>query len=393
MRFVFLSLGYHPDQIGGAYRYVTEAATRLAARGHDVRVIFPSTDPAAPLEETRAGVRLLRYPDQAGFFLNNWRRENDLARARLRPILADQTPTGVVCCHAYFARAIAGCTYLCLFTGPWGEEFTFSRQVAGRPWWRAQLDRLIAARLRAAERDMLRRSRRILTISRYYERQLPDWHPVPLPPVEMISGGVDHQRFAPVADRATLRARFHLAEDDFLFLTVRRLDPRMGLPGLIDAFAQTAEKHPRARLYLAGKGPQQAELATRVEALKLGARVRLLGFVPESDLPLWLNAADCTVMPSLDLEGFGLATVESLACGTPVLGSNVGATPELLAPLSEKLIYDAASPGLLAARLDEILQTPGSLPTRAQCRDYAAQQFDWQAVAAAFERCSQYPDA
>jgi glycosyltransferase involved in cell wall biosynthesis len=387
MRFVFLSLGCHPDHIGGAYRYVAEVAARLAARGHEVTVIYPAANPALPPEEMRDGVRLKRYPDQKGFFWNNWRRENALARALLKQALDGAPPTLVVPCHGYFANAVRGFRTAFLFTGPWAEEFRFSRQAAPRTWWKRQLDQVIAARLCATEREALKSADRILTISRYYEEKLPQWHPVALPPVRLIFGGVDHRQFAPVSDRATLRARYHLAEDDFLFLTVRRLDPRMGLLALLEAFAQAAAEHPRARLYLAGKGPQHDELAARITALNLGQRIKLLGFVPDAELPLWFNAADCTVMPSLDLEGFGLSTVESLACGTPVLGSSAGATPELLAPLSPALVYPIDSTEALTARLKAVLQNPKSLPTREQCRDYALNRFKWDDVAAALEQC------
>jgi glycosyltransferase involved in cell wall biosynthesis len=115
--------------------------------------------------------------------------------------------------------------------------------------------------------------------------------------------------------------------------------------------------------------------------------VRLLGFVAEESLPRLLNAADCTVMPSLDLEGFGLATLESLACGTPVLGSSAGATPELLEPFSPKLLFDPQQSGALTEKLKSALANPAALPNRSRCRAYALQNFSWDGPVAAFQRC------
>src|SRR5207249_11624167 len=61
-----------------------------------------------------------------------------------------------------------------------------------------------------------------------------------------------------------------------------------------------------------------------------------LGFIPDETLPSYYHAADVFVLPTRELEGFGLVTVEALACGTPVLGTPVGATPEVLSGLEDR---------------------------------------------------------
>ncbi len=383
MDFTFLTLGYHPDLIGGAYRLVQELAVRLAARSERVEAIYPAPNRDLPAVELRAGVWLRRFPNASGFFLRNWRQENRAARA----LLADRRAALTVLCHAYLGPALPADwpAPLNLFTGPWAAEYQFARRGVRRPLWLRWRDELIAEGMRRAERRALRRSWRIMTISRYYAENLPRWHGAGLPPVTVIPCGVDAERFQPAPDRAGLRRSLGLAPDDFLFLTVRRLDPRMGLLGLIDGFARVAGEHPRARLWLAGSGPQKDELAARVAALGLRDRTRLLGFVPEADLTGILSAADCALMPSLDLEGFGLATVEALACGTPVLGSRAGATPEILAPLGEQCLFPAGSPDALAARLGSVLSDPRSLPDRATCREYVLRNYSWETAVAAFE--------
>ncbi len=388
MHFVFLTLGYHPDLAGGAYRYVAEVAQRLAARGHEVDVICPNPENRLAAEETRAEVRLHRYRDEAGFFYRNWRREIRSARDLLTKIIdSARGPILVINCHAFFEPVPAGLAVFdaYLFTGPWAEEFKLSRQARARSAACRWRDNLIAARLRQTENRALRAARKILTISRYYVEQLPRWHGAGLPPVQMISGGVDLDRFQPPSDRAAVRARFGVKPETFLLLTVRRLDPRMGLDRLIDAFARVAKEFPVAQLWLAGTGPQADELRARVAAHELGNRARLLGYMPEEDLPGLYAAADCTLMPSLDLEGFGLATAESLACGTPVLGSRAGATPELLEPLDSKLLFDATSVEAVAAKLRATLANPGVLPAREKCRSYAVEKFSWDGPVGACE--------
>ena len=391
--FIFLTLGFHPDQVGGAFRYVAEVATRLAARGHRVEVICPNADHQRPAPETRRGVTLLRFPNGEGFFWTNWRRENAAARGLLHACLANAGPAArplVVVCHAFLAPAAADAPapQVALFTGPWAEEFLFSRQARRRSLPKRCFDTLVAERLRAVERAGLVRARRILTISEYYVAQLPQWHPIALPPVTMMSGGVDAETFCPVTVRAAVRTKLGLAPDELVFLTVRRLDPRMGLLTLLEAFAVARREHPQARLWLAGTGPQRDELTARAAALGLGEAVRFHGFVPDAELPDCYRAADCTVVPSLALEGFGLVTAESLACGTPVLGSDSGATPELLAPLGRHLLFPSGSAESLADKLGEVLASPASLPARERCRDYAVRAFSWDRPVAALEQAA-----
>jgi len=389
MRFIFLTLGYHPDLTGGAYRYVREVAERLAARGHRITVLCPNPRNDLPPRENRGGVDLHRFTNEPGTFLLNWLRENRHARRCARELELELAGATLwVLCHAYLAPAIAGrqlhAAYL--FTGPWAEEFQFARQAVARSRLRRACDWAIASALRQVERKALRKVARILTISQYYARQLPRWHPGALPVVRVISGGVNTQQFQPPPDRLRLRADFGLEQDQFLFLAVRRLDPRMGLLTLIDSFATLSAEFPQARLWLAGSGPQQAALQTRIDTHGLAGRVRLLGFVPEDDLARYYGAADCTLMPSLDLEGFGLATVESLACGTPVLGSRAGATVELLAPLGEALLFEPGSVDALADKLRAVLRGHIKFPDREVCVAYAQSGFGWDRVVAAFEQ-------
>jgi glycosyltransferase involved in cell wall biosynthesis len=388
MHFIFLTLGYYPDQVGGACRYVTEVAERLAARKHRVDVVYPAAGLASGGRESRTGVSLFRYRNPRGFFWLNWRRENATVR-RLWQAAAGAATGSVLTasCHAYFAPAFNASRgrRIFLFTGPWAEEHRFTCQSRRRSWPQRWLDEWVVAILRRQERRALRQAGRILTISRYYETQLPHWHGTALPPVQVISGGVNPNHFRPVDDRAVVRAKFGLAPGQCLFLTVRRLDARMGLLTLIEGFGRIAALFPHAQLWIAGTGPQRDALCEQIARHGLDGRVKLLGLVPEADLALLFNAADCVVVPSLDLEGFGLVTVEALACGTPVVGSRAGATPELLGPLSEGLLFEAGSAAAAAAKLEQVLREPHGLPTRERCRDYAVKHFSWDRVATAFE--------
>jgi glycosyltransferase involved in cell wall biosynthesis len=155
----------------------------------------------------------------------------------------------------------------------------------------------------------------------------------------------------------------------------------MGLENLIAAFARVRAAQPDALLYIAGTGPLRADLEAEIRARDLTDHVRLLGFVPDRDLPSAYRAADLSVVPTVRLEGFGLITVESLAAGTPVLVTPVGGLPETVGALSEALVLPAATVDALAHGLTAALRTPTSLPSRSSCRAYARSTFGWPAIA------------
>lgn len=153
--------------------------------------------------------------------------------------------------------------------------------------------------------------------------------------IEVVYPGVE-ARFRPVEDQdllARIRARYGL--DARFILSVGTLEPRKNVARLIEAYALLRDQGPRTkdqglRLVIAGgKGWLYEGIFDKVEELGLGDEVRFLGFVPDEDLPALYNLADLFVFPSL-YEGFGLPPLEAMACGVPVVTSNVSSLPEVM---------------------------------------------------------------
>ena len=105
------------------------------------------------------------------------------------------------------------------------------------------------------------------------------------------------------------------------------------------------------QLIVVGEGRERASLEHYATAIGLKRHVRFVGRAGDDDLALWYQAADASVMPTVAYEGFGVSIVESMACGTPVIGTPVGAIPEILLAFDERLLADAPRPGALADRL------------------------------------------
>jgi len=209
--------------------------------------------------------------------------------------------------------------------------------------------------------------------------------------IHLIPGGVDVERFHPLADkmeRHRLRESLGLPPKAFVVLTVRRLVKRMGLENLVEAFHR-AQRGSQGdwHLVIVGTGPLHDERARLVDTLGMGDRVWPAGFQPEEVLPQFYQCADVFVLPTVALEGFGLVTVEALACGTPVLGTPVGATPEILRPLGEEYLLEGCEVEHIEAGLRRFFASYD--PARrdsVRLREYVVSRYSWEAVATQYEQ-------
>src|SRR5436309_2978471 len=124
-----------------------------------------------------------------------------------------------------------------------------------------------------------------------------------------------------------IRQKQGLADGYLLYLGT--LEPRKNITTLIEAYAQLRKTYAiHEKLVLAGgKGWLYDAIFKRVEQLGLSSEVLFAGFVADSELALWYSAASAFVFPSL-YEGFGIPVAEALACGVPVITSNVSSLPE-----------------------------------------------------------------
>ncbi len=187
--------------------------------------------------------------------------------------------------------------------------------------------------------------------------------------VSVLRNGVDTALFHPPADRAAARAALGL--DRPTLLSVGALIPRKGHHLTIAALAEL----PDWALLIAGEGPERARLAAQIAALGLGDRVRLLGPVAHDALAACYGAADAMVLASAR-EGWANVLLESMACGTPVIASNIPGNPEVVrAPAAGRIVAENTAAGIAAA----VRALSAAPPDRAATRAYA-ERFGWAEV-------------
>lgn len=255
------------------------------------------------------------------------------------------------------------------FHGPWAQESLADGDAHD---WRIRAKKLVESRV-------YRRASRVVVLSGAFKRLLVERYGVAPWCVEVVAPGVDLSRFT-LGSPAVAREKLGLEGSRKVVVAVRRLVPRMGLDVLLEAWASLPTLAQDARLLIVGGGPERRALAELAEHLGVTASVRFLGEVDEELLVSCYQAADISVVPTVSLEGFGLIILESLACGTPVIATDVGGLPEVLGPLSPDLIVPAGDAPALAERLSTALLDPATSPGPDQCRRYA-ESFNWESAA------------
>lgn len=234
----------------------------------------------------------------------------------------------------------------------------------------------------------------VLAVSRYTRAQLLTWAAIEPERVVVLPNTVS-ERFTP-GDRAAARRRFGLV-DQCVLLTVGRIaasERYKGHDRVIEALrALVASGHDIVYL-IAGDGDDRPRLAALARAHGVADRVRFLGNVPDEALPDLYRAADLFVMPSTG-EGFGIAYVEAMACGTPAIGLGAKGDADALSPMRGLQGASGADPhGIGAAEIPQDLafriarglaaRGPGdsSLVALAVGSRFARQHFDRRARAA-----------
>lgn len=196
-------------------------------------------------------------------------------------------------------------------------------------------------------------------------------------PIWITPFGVDGDLFRPMAN---------VRDESVITIgTVKALAPKYGVDVLVRAFAILVKElgntnvASRLRLIIIGDGPQRSEIARLVDHHGLADRVTIVGAVPHSDVPTWLNRFDIFVAASrLDSESFGVAVVEASACALPVVVSDAGGLPEVVVNDRTGFIVPRNSPDDLAKRLMDLVSSRSLRQQLGDAgRQYVLERYSW----------------
>jgi teichuronic acid biosynthesis glycosyltransferase TuaC len=196
-------------------------------------------------------------------------------------------------------------------------------------------------------------------------------------PMTTLRNGVDLGKFHPIG-RAEARARLSWRGDRRLVLSVGHLIERKGHHHLIAALPLLPHD---VDVKIVGEGPWRARLQEQAERIGAARRVELVGAMAHDELAAAYSAADVLALLSAR-EGWPNVVLESLACGTPVVATRAGGTPEVVREAAAGTLVDSTEPAAVAAALEARLAAPAD---RAAVRAYA-ERHSWDAVVDGLQR-------
>ena len=225
-------------------------------------------------------------------------------------------------------------------------------------------------------------SHKVMVLSHYMKNKLIKTHKIFEKCILVNPGGVDLERFRPLRNRILEKKNIGLPKDHIHLLTIRNLEPRMGLDNLLKSIRILKQKRVKVYLTIGGEGPEKENLKKLIKRFGLVHEVTMAGFIPAEQLPKFYAASDFFILPTRALEGFGLVTPESLACGTPVLGTPIGGTKEILSHFNSQLLFKDTSPEAIAHGIEKSIENyfydkNKYKNLRDSCRQHAEMHYSW----------------
>jgi glycosyltransferase involved in cell wall biosynthesis len=238
------------------------------------------------------------------------------------------------------------------------------------------------------KRALVRRADPLVSVSDFTRRRVIAWAGLPGARTAVIPNAVDLSSFGPGPKRPALLARYGL-EGRRVILTLGRLSASERYKGhdeILDVLPVLAREAPDVAYLVVGDGDDRPRLEAKASALGLADRVVFAGYVAEADKADHYRLADVFAMPGRG-EGFGIAYLEALACGVPVIASAADASREAVLDGRLGAVVDPSDPATLRrALLDALngergtLNDPRSTPEGLATFDVAAFRARWQAL-------------
>jgi len=295
------------------------------------------------------------------------------------------SPFQVVICHQPFncfslltRRKLQNIPMLYVFHSPSHDEYLLSHKNKS---WLTNFPNILVRRI--IERFCLKRAMKIMVLSHYMGQKVKEIHGIPADHILVNPGGVDIDRFKPPQDRGILKQKLGFHKNRLHLLTIRNLEPRMGLDNLLKCIYLLKKNHMDIHLIIGGEGIERENLENLINTYGLDDEVTMKGFIPSDFLPHYYGAADFFILPTRSLEGFGLVTPESMACGTPVLGTPVGGTREILSGFDSQFLFSDTSPDAMAKGIQMAMrkyfdEKKKYNELRLRCREYAENNYSWK---------------
>jgi D-inositol-3-phosphate glycosyltransferase len=380
-------------ETGGMNVYVRDLSRELARRGHYVDIYTRSQDGTHPRINQNGlgrGARVIHIragPEQPYNKNLVYDHLPEFVDGVLAQAQTDGAEYDVLHSHYWLSGVVAW-----ELRQRWGKPILhmfhtlghMKNVVAQRPEERETVRRI------EVESDIVQFADRLIAATPVEEEQLVQLYGADPSHVHVISPGVDTERFHPIP-QAHAKERLALCPDCRLILFVGRIEPLKGVDNLLRAIALVVAKRPELREQLhvpiiggdvdrIREDDEMVRLQELREELGIVDIVTFLGAKDQDTLQYYYSAAEMVVMPS-DYESFGMVALEAMACGTPVIASDVGGLSFLVRHGRTGYRVPARDPKALAARVTRLLTDEGlrrRIGQRAACW---AESYAWPRIA------------
>jgi D-inositol-3-phosphate glycosyltransferase len=379
-------------ETGGMNVYVRDLSRELARRGHRVDVYTRSQDPALPRISNRLGpgARVIHIPagpehpydkhlvyDHLPEFV-----DGVLTQARSDGIRYD-----VLHSHYWLSGVVAQ-----ELRAQWGTPIAhmfhtlgkMKNVVAQRP------EEMETSQRITSESEIMRSVDALVAATPVEQEQLTNLYDADPERIHVTSPGVDIEHFYPIPQEHA-KERIGLCPNRRTILFVGRIEPLKGIDNLLQAIALVARKSPGLReglcVSIIGgdldricEDEEMMRLYELQETLGIGDIVAFLGAKDQDSLPYYYSAAEMVVMPS-DYESFGMVALEAMACGTPVIASDVGGLSVLVKHGRTGYRVPARDPKALATKITRLLTDEGLRRRIGQRATCWAETYAWPRIA------------
>ncbi|MBC2118138.1 glycosyltransferase family 4 protein [Listeria booriae] len=362
---LMVSDDFYPS-VGGIAAHVLEISRAISSLGHNVVLLTKLYDPEnnLPEEEYIDNVRVVRIK------VSNRRKIRALefmykGRRKIKQLLRENT-FQVIHWHKLIADSI-------ITKVPFDGVKIFTNHSSTFLHWYEQ-KKFTRCRVLLGHMDG------VIAPSSELTSKIADI--LPEKPARNISNGVDISKFFPSnVMRSNMRVKLGYRFEDKVVMIARRLEEKNGVLYFTKAIPKMVAKDPTIQILIVGSGSQEDAIRTFIEENGLKDRVKIMTGVVNLEMPHYFNAADVVVLPSL-MEATSIAGLEAMACGKPLIGTNVGGIPEIIHPGQTGYLVPPKSSDALATGVLEMLADEKQLYEMGDnALQIVYQNFAWQEIA------------
>ncbi len=382
MRILTLSWEYPPHIIGGLGAHVAESLPALARQDAAVTLLTPRWKGGAEAELAHPNAHVYRVTppvlEMGNFFADV--QQTNLTLEQFAHMTWEQAG-GFDLIHAHdWLVGFAAQALKKMYKTPLIVTMHATERGRGRGELRGDM----AHAINGAEWWLTYEAWRVIATSRFMADEVQRYFELPSDKISIIPNGVDAARYVKLSPeaRAELRAQWAEPHEPLVYY-VGRVQQEKGLFVLVDAARQVVSADPRVKFIIAGTGSLLPALRERVQALDLGERVTLPGFISDALRDQLYQAADVAVAPSL-YEPFGIVALEAMAAQCPVIVSDVGGLSEVVDDgLTGLKIPPDRSDLLAQAILQSLTQRAQALEMAERAFAVVCRMYTWEHIARA----------